>query len=403
MLQQADLHSTWTMVTDDAGLRAAAESLAAGHGPVGVDAERASGFRYGSEAYLVQAYRENSGTFLFDPTGISSFAPLAQALDGLEWILHAASQDIPCLDELGLHPPLLFDTELAARLLGFERVGLGALVESQLGISLQKAHSAADWSTRPLPESWLEYAALDVALLPDLRESIAHELDAQHKREFADEEFEAVRQRAPKPPVEDPWRKVSGGHRLRSPRELAIVRELWLARDELARERDTAPGRLLPDSSIVAAAGAMPRSRGDLARLKTFAGRASRTELDRWWEAALRGKTTDQLPKPRPRDPDAMPHHRGWAQRHPDAAARLSIAREALTAEAEERSIPLENLLTPELLRRVSWAPPKPAKGTSSASAEQISDRLEELGARHWQAVITAPIIAVAFVEAKQS
>lgn len=393
MVEQSELDTDWLLVTDDAGLERAAEALAAADGPVGVDAERASGFRYGSDAYLVQMFRRGTRPFLFDPTEIESFAPLAEAITDEEWILHAASQDIPCLSALGLSPTRLFDTELAARLLGYERVGLGAIVESLLGISLEKAHSAADWSQRPLPEPWLEYAALDVALLPDLRDAVAADLEAQGKSEFARQEFEAVRTRPDKPRSPEPWRKLSGGHSLRSPRSLAIARELWLARDELARERDVAPGRLIPDASLVAAASANPRSKGDLARLQTFRGRASRTEIDRWWRAILRGKTTEDLPGPKPRDPDSVPHHRGWSQRHPEAAARLTAARTALEAEAERQRIPIENLLTPDTLRRVVWSPP------GDRSADAVALRLKELGARDWQIGITAPIIAAAFVD----
>lgn len=393
MVEQSELDTDWLLVTDDAGLERAAEALAAADGPVGVDAERASGFRYGSDAYLVQMFRRGTRPFLFDPTEIESFAPLAEAITDEEWILHAASQDIPCLSALGLSPTRLFDTELAARLLGYERVGLGAIVESLLGISLEKAHSAADWSQRPLPEPWLEYAALDVALLPDLRDAVAADLEAQGKSEFARQEFEAVRTRPDKPRSPEPWRKISGGHSLRSPRSLAIARELWLARDELARERDVAPGRLIPDASLVAAASANPRSKGDLARLQTFRGRASRTEIDRWWRAILRGKTTEDLPGPKPRDPDSVPHHRGWSQRHPEAAARLTAARTALEAEAERQRMPIENLLTPDTLRRVVWSPP------GDRSADAVALRLKELGARDWQIGITAPIIAAAFVD----
>lgn len=393
MVEQSELNASWSLVEDDTGLERASSALAQGEGPAGVDAERASGFRYGSDAYLVQVHRRGAGTFLFDPVGIRSFSPLADALEGTEWILHAASQDIPCLDEIGLHPPRIFDTELAARLLGFERVGLGSLVESVLDIHLQKAHSAADWSTRPLPLPWLEYAALDVALLPDLRDAIQLELDQQGKREIAAQEFEAVRTRPSKPPAAEPWRKLSGGHKIRDPRQLAIARELWFARDELARATDTAPGRLIPDASIVAAATTAPRSRTDLARLSSFTGRASRREIDRWWRAVLRGKTTEDLPGPRPRDPDAMPHHRNWPNRFPEAAARLTRARAELDAEAGRQGMPLENLLTPEHLRRLAWDPPDPV------TPETVNERLEELGARPWQRELTAPLIAAQFVD----
>ncbi|MFT4233267.1 MAG: HRDC domain-containing protein [Leucobacter sp.] len=393
MVDQSELDTDWILIEDDGALRNAAEALAAGTGPVGVDAERASGFRYGSEAYLVQVFRRGARSFLFDPTLLSDFAPLAEAIAGEEWILHAASQDIPCLDALGLRPQTLFDTELAARLLGYERVGLGAIVESLLGIRLDKAHSAADWSQRPLPEPWLEYAALDVALLPDLRDAVMRDLEAQDKLEIARQEFEAVRTRPEKARAAEPWRRLSGGQALRSPRSLAIARELWFARDALARERDVSPGRLLPDSSIVAAAAANPRSKTDLSRLQTFRGRASRSELDRWWLAVLAGKTTDDLPGPKTREPGSIPHHRGWAQRHPEAAARLAAAREAIAAEAERQRMPVENLLTPDHLRAVAWKPPTPC------TPDAVALRLTELGARPWQLGITAPIIAAAFVD----
>ncbi|PRI12139.1 HRDC domain-containing protein [Leucobacter massiliensis] len=393
MVDQSELHTEWSLVADDRGLERAAEELASGTGPLGVDAERASGFRYGSDAYLVQVSRRGARPLLFDPTGIGDFAPLAQAIGNDEWILHAASQDIPCLTELGLRPARLFDTELGARLLGYERVGLGALVERLLGIHLEKAHSAADWSQRPLPDAWLEYAALDVALLPDLRDAVLADLERQGKLEYALQEFEAVRTRPEKPRAAEPWRKLSGGHVLRTPRALAIARELWLARDALARERDVAPGRLIPDSSIVAAAAANPRSAGELARLQSFKGRASRSELERWWAAVLAGKTSDELPGPRTRDPESIPHHRGWAQRHPEAAARLAAARAGVVAEAERLRIPVENLLTPDHLRAVAWRPPQPP------TPEAIARRLTELGAREWQVGLTAPIISAAFVD----
>lgn len=380
----------WNLVTDDEGVKQAADLLASSSGPVGIDAERASGFRYGQNAYLVQAYRRGQAAFLFDPTTINDFSPLADALEHEEWILHAANQDIPCLSELGLSPSRLFDTELAARLLGYERVGLGAIVESLLGVTLAKAHSASDWSTRPLPESWLEYAALDVTLLPDLRDVIHDELVQQNKLDYAEQEFIAVRDQPPKPADPEAWRRLKGLQSLRDPRKQTIARELWSAREQFAQLVDTSPGRLLPDASIIAAAAANPRSPRDLASLKTFQGRASRTELNRWWKAILRGKTSEVVATRRPHNPDAIPHHRGWAERYPEAAARLTAARTALEAEAIRINMPVENLLTPALLRRVVWDPPDPA------TQDAIADNLRRLGAREWQIALTSPIIAIA-------
>ena len=392
MVEQNELNADWALIIDQAALRQAAEKLAAGTGPAGVDAERASGFRYGSEAYLVQVHRRGAGTFIFDPKMLNDFSELVDAIGDEQWILHAASQDLACLDELGLRPKELFDTELASRLLGFDRVGLASITEQLLGIRLAKAHSAADWSTRPLPQSWLEYAALDVALLPDLRDAVSHELDRQGKTEIARQEFEAVRTRLPKPAAEEPWRKLAGGNRLRSARELTLARELWNARDELAREIDVAPGRLLPDTSLIVAAAMNPRSKGQLAASKDFKGRASRTEIDRWWQAILRGKTAEP-PKAKKRNLDALPHHRNWGQKYPEAAERLVLAREAIVAEAERMQMPVENLLTPDTLRRLVWQPPEPV------TTENVMARLRELGAREWQYVLTAPILAPIFVD----
>lgn len=394
MVDQGELDADWTLVTTSEQLARAADSIAQGSGPAGIDAERASGFTYGSEAYLIQVHRRDAGTFLFDPTTIDDFSPLYSAIRDEQWVLHAASQDLACLREVGLDPLAIFDTELAARLLGFERVGLGAIVEELLGIHLTKAHSAANWSTRPLPGDWLEYAALDVVLLPDLRDMIDQRIVEQGKSEIARQEFQAVLTREPKAPPAEPWRKLAGGNRLRSPRELALARELWNARDALARERDVAPGRLLPDSSLIVAAAMNPRSAGQLAANKEFRGRASRAELDRWWKAILRGKTAE-VPRPPERDRNAIPHHRNWGQKFPEAAARLQAAREAIAAEAERQQMPVENLLSPDILRRIAWEPPQ----TNDPAV--FAARMEELGARPWQTVITAPILASLFVESR--
>lgn len=377
------------------GYRAAVSALAAGEGPFAVDAERASGFRYSQRAYLIQVYRRGAGVFLFDPPAIGDLSELAAVMAGEEWILHAASQDLACLREVGLDPEVIFDTELGARLAGLPRVGLGTVVEDLLGVHLAKEHSAADWSTRPLPQSWLVYAALDVELLPDLRDAIGSLLDAAGKGDIARQEFAAVLRREP-PSRQEPWRRLSGIHALRQPRSLAVARELWQARDDYAREIDSAPGRLVPDASLVAAARALPATKRDLAAMKEFNGRASRTQLDRWWSAIERGLTTTDLPVSRPPG-DGMPPPRAWADRNPAADERLKRARLAVAARAEELDIPVENLLTPDTLRRVAWSPP------AEITPESVGDALLALGARDWQVEATAQLIAQAFVDVPQA
>lgn len=385
----------YSVISDAEEFRAACAVLAAGTGPVAVDVERASGFRYSQRAYLVQVFRREAGVFLFDPPAIGDFAPLQEAIGDVEWVLHAASQDLPSLRELHLEPPVIFDTELASRLLGHERVGLGAVVEDTLGITLKKEHSAADWSTRPLPDSWLEYAALDVLHLIDVRDVLVLELEEQNKTEYAAQEFAATLTRAPKPPREDPWRRLSGLHQVRGARNLAVARSLWQARETYAQDQDVSPGRLVPDRSLVAAVIANPPSKQALAGIKEFQGRASRTQLDRWWQAIVDGRASEELPRERVPS-DTLPPPRAWADRNPEADARLKAARPVVEAIAEELGMPTENLLTPEYLRRVAWDLP-------GETAEEIGDALAALGARPWQIEQTAQKIAAAFVEAAQT
>lgn len=361
-----------------------------------IDAERASGFRYGQRAFLVQLKRAGAGIWLIDPEEFEDLSIIQEALAGVEWILHASTQDLPCLSELGLWPDRLFDTELAGRLAGLPRVGLAAMLESLLGVTLAKEHSAADWSTRPLPQDWLTYAALDVELLIELREAIIGLLDEQGKMAWAEEEFEAIRT-APLPaPRQDPWRRTSGMHKLRRPQQLAVVRELWNARESLAQNRDTAPGRLIPDSAIVAAAAAQPQTVPDLLKTQGFHGRAAGREAPRWLRAIKDGQQAAREPGGLPAlhlPQDGPPPPRAWKDRDPVADRRLKTAKAWIGRRAEELSLPTENLLTPDTLRRICWRPPEPIDPDSVAGA------LTSLGARPWQVQITAPIITVALLD----
>jgi len=374
---------------------AAVETIAAGHGPIAIDAERASGFRYSQRAYLIQVFRRGAGIFLFDPPAIGSFEELGAAIHEDEWVLHAASQDLACLREVGLDPTVIFDTELGARLAGLPRVGLGTVVESLLGIHLAKEHSAADWSTRPLPQSWLVYAALDVELLVDLRDAMGRVLKEQRKTGIAEQEFAAVLTREVKPAKTDAWRRLTGLSTVRGARNLAVARELWLARDAFAREIDTSPGRLVPDSSLVAAARSLPESKRDLAALREFNGRASRSELGRWWEAIEAGKASADLP-PLHVASDAVPPARVWSDRNPPADKRLKISKAAIADVSVLLDVPVENLLLPETLRRLAWSPP------ASLEPAALQEAMRELGVRQWQIDATAQVILNAFVDAVQ-
>jgi len=355
-------------------------AFAAGHGAVAVDAERASGYRYGQRAYLVQLRRAGAGTALIDPVGCPDLSGLGAAIADAEWVLHAATQDLPCLRDIGMVPDRLFDTELAGRLAGFARVGLGAMVENILGYALEKGHSAVDWSTRPLPEPWLHYAALDVELLVDLRDALEEELTRQGKLEWAHQEFAAIAAAPPAPPRKDPWRRTSGMHKVRRRRQMAVVREMWTARDRIAQRRDVSPGKVLGDSSIVEAALALPANARALSALSGFGHRMSRRQLEQWQAAVDRARDLPEAELPQPGQQVAgPPPPRAWADKDPAAAARLTAARTAVTALAERLNLPQENLIAPDTVRRLCWEPP--AEPTTDA----VADVLAAHGARPWQ------------------
>ena len=382
------------VVETSAALAEVTDRLARGEGPVAVDAERASGYRYGQRAYLVQLRRAGAGTVLIDPTACPDLSGVDAALADAEAVLHAASQDLPCLAEIGFRPGRLFDTELAGRLLGYPRVALGTLVEEVLGFHLEKGHSAADWSVRPLRTELLRYAALDVEVLIELRDALAEELAEQGKTEWARQEFAAALAAKPVTARADPWRRTSGIHRVQSRRGLAVVRELWITRDKIAQAADLSPRRVLPDTSIIEAARSLPVSTGQLMRIGGFASRQARKHEHEWLAAINRARTSADGELPDAAGgaiPNGPPPAHRWAERDPAAAARLAAARAVVTAIAEASRLPVENLLSPDVLRRLSWDPPQPS------DPETVGAALASYGARAWQVELTAGPVAEAF------
>jgi ribonuclease D len=375
------------VITEERELLAAADAIAAGEGSVALDAERASGYRYGQRAYLVQVRRDGAGTFLIDPIACPDLSPVDEAIGSAEWILHAATQDLACLADVGLRPRQLFDTELGARILGLPRVGLAAVVEHYLGASLAKEHSAVDWSTRPLPEPWLRYAALDVEVLGELRNLMGVDLAVSGKSEWARQEFEALLDWTPTERAE-PWRRTTGLASIKSRRGYAVVRELWYARDAIARERDISAGRIATDKVLLEIAHAAPRTVAELPQ-----GHRPIARYGRQWVAAVR--TAMELPESdlpeRVVRSDGPPPQRSWADKNPLAAARLQATRAQLTAFAAEHTIPVENVCSPEPLRRVVWSPPR------AHDVDAFGDALRAEGVREWQAEVVAPMLVAAF------
>ena len=381
------------LTTTQEHLQNVAKKLSQGSGPIALDAERASGFRYGQSAYLVQLRRIGSGTHLIDPRSFDNLDLVQQATQGADWILHAASQDLVCLAEVGLRPTTqLFDTELAGRILGLPKVGLGTLVETELGFQLAKEHSAADWSKRPLPTDWLNYAALDVEFLFELWDVLSEKLISSGKYEWALQEFAYVRDNTLPIVRTEPWRRTSGLHGARKPRQLAIVRALWEAREAIAQERDTAPGRILPDTAIIAMAHAVSETTDPLEDLEVFNSRLAIRYRKRWVTAVKSALALSDSDLPATKiHSTAPPAPRMWQERNPVAYAQLEQVRSELSALSDIHSIPVENLLTPDTVRRVLWNPP--------TTSSELQDQLDEMGARPWQSELVKPILERALFE----
>jgi ribonuclease D len=392
------------IIDTEESFRQALQQLSQGSGPFAVDAERASGFRYSARAYLIQIKRAGGGLHLIDPIpfgpGHQLFSELNNLLNSDEVILHASTQDLPCLRELGINPAKLFDTELAGRIAGLPRVGLGPLLESIMGVLLAKEHSAADWSARPLPKDWLTYAALDVELLVELRDHMYTILEDAKKLPWALEEFASILKAPPAPPRVDPWRRTSGMHKIKRRDQLAVVKSLWIARDAVAAKNDIAAGKLLNDSAIVELAIAVPTNKKEFEKcLRPLGLRARWMEnLQLWLDsiAAAVALPEEQWPTMRT-NADTLPPIKLWRDKFPEKFAPLSHARAAIELIAQENQIPVENLITPEHVRRVCWKPPIGA--TSTLSVSEVEKALTELGARQWQIDLVAPALAAALLE----
>ena len=382
----------------------ALEQLRKGSGPFAVDAERASGYKYSARAYLIQIKRTNGGLHLIDPIafgpGHELFVKLNDLLNTDEVILHASTQDLPCLREVGLKPSRLFDTELGGRIAGLPRVGLGPLLESLMGVTLAKEHSAVDWSTRPLPKDWLNYAALDVELLIELRQKIYELLSESNKWKWAEAEFESILIAPPALPRIDPWRRTSGMHKIKKRDQLIVIKNLWHARDEIARATDVSSGKLLNDAAIIEFAIHKPLNKKDAEKaLRPIGMRARWLENMPTWlsatEAAL-NTPEDQWP-PMKSGADTLPPLKLWRERFAEKYAPLTHARFAVESVAQELSIPAENLISPEIIRRICWAPP--ADSLQNLNVDAVCEAMLNLGARQWQVEVVAPLVAAALLE----
>jgi ribonuclease D len=398
----APRHGVPEVISNESDFEKLIAQLLNGRGPLAIDAERASGYRYSQRAYLIQIYRENGGLHLIDPIPLKDsklWEKFNKEFSSYEWVIHASTQDLPCLIDVGLKPELLFDTELGARIAGCERVGLGPLAESLLELQLSKEHSAVDWSIRPLRPEWITYAALDVDILLDIRNAVENLLTEQNKLEWAKQDFASILKNYQNYVFTDEakperWRRTSGMHKVRDRLTMAIVRDFWFSRDELAREIDLAPGRVLGDEAIIELATKRP---DNLEAVAKVIGRRTRLEappFNRWLNVLNNALKTphDQQPELRVAS-QSLPPIKIWKDRNPLGYARLTHARAALIELSTQIQIPTENLVTPELVRRICWQEP-PA--SNSEYQDFVIEQLNKTGARPWQIELVTPAISAA-------
>lgn len=380
------------LISDRNGFLSALAQLKEGQGAIAVDAERASGYRYSQRAYLIQIFRRGGGLHLIDPIAVGDpdlWSEMNLAFADCEWIIHASTQDLPCLRELGIYPEQLFDTELGGRIAGCERVGLGPLSESLLDLQLAKEHSAVDWSIRPLHLEWLTYAALDVDVLIDLRDAVEVLLVERGKLEWAREDFAQILRNPPPPPRIDPWRRTSGMHKVRDRMTLAIIRALWYARDEFARTIDIAAGRIFNDEILVEVATKRPATIDDFVKIIKRRSRIPNPPTTEWFAILQSTLLLSEEDLPILRTPNlGLPQVKLWKDRNPLGHARLTHARAAVIERARELDLPVENLISPEVIRQLAWRSPP-----ESELELYIESTLLAHGARLWQIKEVTPVL----------
>jgi ribonuclease D len=372
------------LIESESEFEKALEEIASGAGPIALDAERASGFKYSARAYLIQVFRRGGGLHLIDPISVGSselWHQFNSAFHEEEWILHASTQDLPCLNDLGLKPKVLFDTELGGRIAGCERVGLGSLCENLLEIQLAKEHSAVDWSTRPLKTEWLNYAALDVDVLVDLRDAVEKLLDEKGKLEWAKEEFAHILTLPTSIERLDPWRRTSGMHKVRDRRALNAIKNLWHARDSYAENVDVAPGRIFNDETMMELINKRPESVDQFAKILMKRTRHQDLPADEWfsiYESAFAAPDSE-LP-PMRGSGTGLPAIKIWENKNPLGYARATHVRARVNELAVEYGMPPENLVSPDVIKKLCWNEPE-----ESDLPSYIVRTLQSAGARAWQ------------------
>ena len=301
-----------------------------------VDTEGASFHRFVDRVYLIQLSTSDRSAIV-DPLAVSAgtLAPLGALLadPAVEVVFHDADYDLRLLrQDYAWQARNVFDTRVAAQLLGFKAFGLAALLERYFGVKLDKKHQRADWSMRPLSDDMLEYAAQDTEYLLELRDHLRDALRGKDRLAWAREEFARLEDIhwAPEEPGQG-YLRMKGARDL-TRRELAVLRELVAWRDDVARALDRATFRVVGNEQLLEMARQQPKSRDDLGRIRGLSRGILEKRADDVLAAVRRGMAVPEAELPKfPRAPrwdrDPMFDARVSALKtvRDDAATRLDL------------------------------------------------------------------------------
>jgi ribonuclease D len=335
-----------------------ASELMAEASRISLDCEAAGFHRYSDKLCLVQVSTPRDNVIL-DPLTVDVAPSLRPFLEDprIQVVMHGADYDIRLLQrDLGIRIRGLFDTQIAASLLGASAVGLSSLMEAYLGVKLPKTHQRADWAQRPLPKSMLEYAADDTRHLPALADLLTEGLREKGREEWAGEEFRLLEEIQWEDDDTDPVTRVKGAREL-SPREVTLLREALAWRDEIARSKDRAPFRVVGDQVLLEIVVTRPASIGALAKLKGMSPHLAKQQGERLLHRLRR---VDELP-----EEALMPYPRwkgnGTGRPGPEEEALAGRIRDLRTGAARslglDRGVLLSNALILEIVRHAPRTP----------------------------------------------
>jgi ribonuclease D len=320
-----------------------------------VDTEANSLYAYQERVCLIQLSTPNHD-YIVDPLALDELDPLGEIFNdpAVEKIFHASEFDILILyDDFGFQFQNLFDTMLAARILGRKNLGLDALLEDIAGVQINKKFQRADWGQRPLPEDMLRYAQMDTHYLIQIRNALAEKLHQSGRWPIAQEDFARacrVHARPQKEKLPPCW-QIHGAQDL-SPRKAAILEKLCQYRDRVARKEDQPLFKVLGNKTLLALADAAPRTQQAFESLSILSQPQVQRHKHGLWEAIQAGwKANPLLPPERERPDDAfltrLHHLKTWRKRKARQVgvnSAVILPRYLLTAVAEQNPSTKEEL-----------------------------------------------------------